>query len=136
MNFLSPKFWYTGNTIRSILLYPLSNIYHFLFLLIRAVKNEKKIAIPVICVGNIVLGGSGKTPIVMYLRRILVHKFKKIFVLMRAFNSPQKKCCILAQCTLLKMLVMSHFLHFKQGPVCVSNNRIKGADLCIKNEVL
>ena len=132
MNFLSPKFWYTGNTIRSILLYPLSNIYHFLFLLIRAVKNEKKIAIPVICVGNIVLGGSGKTPIVMYLRRILFHKFKKIFVLMRALNSSQKKCCILRAIHTVEDVGDEPLLHFKQGPVCVSNNRIKGADLCIQ----
>ena len=133
MNFLSPKFWYTGNSIRSILLYPLSKIYHFLFILIRAIKNEKKISIPVICVGNIVLGGSGKTPIVMYLRGILFHKFKKIFVLMRAFNSSQKKGCILRAIHTVEDVGDEPLLHFKQGPVCVSKNRIEGADLCIQN---
>ena len=134
MNFFSPKFWYAGNTVISILLYPLSNIYHFLFLLLRAVKREKKIAIPVICVGNFVIGGSGKTPIVIYLRRILFSRFKKIFVLMRAFNSPQKKSCIINITHSFEDVGDEPILHYKEGPVCVSNNRIDGADLCIKNE--
>ena len=63
MKLNKPKFWDLKKlTVWSILLFPLSIIYFFLSN-INKIKVPKKFKIPVICVGNIYLGGTGKTPL-------------------------------------------------------------------------
>ena len=43
----------------------------FFINLIRFFKNEKKFPIPIVCVGNIYLGGTGKTPLVLEIFKII-----------------------------------------------------------------
>ena len=65
MKFKKPKFWdYQGISFWSILLFPISIIYLVTTLIIKTFENCKKSPIPIICVGNIYLGGTGKTPLV------------------------------------------------------------------------
>ena len=64
MNFKKPNFWdYPGLSFWSIILYPLSLIFLFASLLSKVLKAKKKFPIPIICVGNIYVGGTGKTPL-------------------------------------------------------------------------
>ena len=64
MNLKKPKFWdYKRKSIWSIILLPLSLIYQFFFWIIKICKNSKNFPIPVVCIGNIYLGGTGKTPL-------------------------------------------------------------------------
>ena len=46
-------------------------------------SKEIDIKIPVICVGNLVAGGSGKTPVTIELRKFLSKQYSKVFVLTR-----------------------------------------------------
>ena len=67
MNFKKPKFWdYREKSFWSTLLLPLSIIY-LLIVWIRKIssifKTYPKYTHPIICVGNIYLGGTGKTPL-------------------------------------------------------------------------
>ncbi len=62
-------FRYLGNIIRKL-----------------ATKNCFKASIPVISVGNLTLGGSGKTPLVYYLADKLLPSFKKIAILTRGYG--------------------------------------------------
>ena len=72
MNFKKPKFWdFPGLSIWSILLYPLSLLFLFVSSILRILKVEKKFPIPIICVGNIYLGGTGKTPLVKEVFKIV-----------------------------------------------------------------
>ncbi len=64
MNFKKPKFWdLPVLSIWSILLYPLSLLFLFASSILRILKVEKKFPIPIICIGNIYIGGTGKTPL-------------------------------------------------------------------------
>ena len=72
MKVLKPKFWDQNYfTFFSILLYPFSIIYKFIFFIIKLFVKEKKFSIPIISVGNIYLGGTGKTPISLKICKIL-----------------------------------------------------------------
>ena len=60
-----PKFWNNSAiSVWSIILYPISMLY-LLFFQIKKFKNSKKYKIPIVCIGNIYLGGTGKTPLAL-----------------------------------------------------------------------
>ena len=74
MKFKKPEFWdYKTKSLASIMLFPLSVIYKFIFWILKILTNIKNqnSTIPVICVGNIYLGGTGKTPLVIEIYKIL-----------------------------------------------------------------
>ncbi len=73
-----PIFWDSFNLI-SFILIPLSLltiIYNF----IKSFSSKKYFKIKTICVGNIYLGGTGKTPLVLKINKILGYKFKTVFI--------------------------------------------------------
>ena len=67
MRYKKPLFWdYKKASFFSVLLFPFSIIYLGLIWIIKITKTfktYKKSPIPVLCVGNIYLGGTGKTPL-------------------------------------------------------------------------
>ena len=63
MKFLKPKFWENRANILAIMLIPFSILFYFLINLKKYFISPKKFNIPVICVGNIYVGGTGKTPL-------------------------------------------------------------------------
>ena len=74
MKFKKPKFWdYKKISWKSILLFPLSQVYLIFFWILKILvklTKHKKTTIPTICVGNIYLGGTGKTPVVREIFKI------------------------------------------------------------------
>lgn len=134
MNIMQPKFWYKKSNLLSKLLYPFSQIYFAIFLLNRRLVKEKKIKIPVICVGNFVIGGSGKTPIVIYLRKVLSKKYKKIFVILRAYKTGNKNCLIVNKTHSFRDVGDEAMVHLSRGDVCITSNRVDGAQLCLDNK--
>ena len=72
MNFKKPEFWdYSGLSFWSIILYPVSLLFLFTSLAIKLLKIQKKFPIPIICVGNIYVGGTGKTPLASEIFKII-----------------------------------------------------------------
>lgn len=72
MNFKAPQFW-QHNGLLSWLLAPLGLIYGWIVSL-RLKGSPKKVSVPVICVGNLTMGGTGKTPTVI----ALTQKFQEL----------------------------------------------------------
>ncbi len=69
----TPRFWKSKNLISTTLL-PLGWIYSGLTAARLKFKKSGKVNIPVICLGNITAGGSGKTPTAVTLAKLLQKK--------------------------------------------------------------
>jgi len=62
----TPSFWYPKDDadlpLKAKLLQPLSWLYTFGFKIHQGISTSQKAEIPVICIGNLSAGGTGKTP--------------------------------------------------------------------------
>lgn len=56
-----------------------------------------KLSIPVISVGNIVAGGTGKTPTTYFLAKYLIEKGKKVAILSRGYKRKSKKTLLVKE---------------------------------------
>ena len=63
MNLLKPKFWDKNKiSFFAVLLLPITFLIKFLAFFKNLLTKKYKSSIPIICIGNIYLGGTGKTP--------------------------------------------------------------------------
>lgn len=69
----TPKFWYatSKNSLQSFLLTPFAGLYERAANFHRTNSTPKAVTAPVICLGNLVAGGSGKTPTAIALMKLL-----------------------------------------------------------------
>ena len=88
MQLKKPLFWSKNNNLYSFILFPFSLLIQLLFFFKNIFLKTKKISIPVICVGNIYIGGTGKTPLSIEIVRIL-KKFNLAPVLIKKFYKDQ-----------------------------------------------
>lgn len=70
----APRFWFEPPSLLSRILSPASFIYHAVGAFLRSRITPYQSSVPVICVGNVVVGGSGKTPVV----RTLIQHLKTL----------------------------------------------------------
>ena len=82
MKLFKPSFWDEKQvSVYSIILFPISLILQILISIKKKIIKNKNFPIPIICVGNIYLGGTGKTPLCIELHKILKKLGKKpVFV--------------------------------------------------------
>ena len=92
-DFRAPDFW-AGSTraqrptagLLSGLLSPLGALFDLAGRLRRATTRPRAMPLPVICVGNLVAGGAGKTPVVLALLRALAGHDLSVHVLTRGYR--------------------------------------------------
>lgn len=82
MKLKKPKFWnYKKPNLFAYLLLPLSILFQIINLLNKLISNTKKQKIKTICVGNIYVGGTGKTSLSIRINEIMNdHNIKSCFV--------------------------------------------------------
>ena len=123
----APNFWTNKGLISTVLL-PLSWIWVLAGQLRQLLAETETADLPVICVGNITIGGSGKTPVTAALCRLLKEQGYAPCILTRGYKG-NKKGPIFADPDLhttddigdeAVMLALSN-------DVCVCADRIKGA---------
>ncbi len=118
MKLKKPKFWINPKiSFLAIFLYPLSLLIQ-LFSYFSKIKSPKKFQIPIICVGNIYLGGTGKTPLAME-----IYKITKLLGKNPAFVK-KKYDYLKDEINMLK----------KNGEVFVNKKRMKAIELLIKEK--
>ena len=89
MNLRKPNFWETKNSIFVFLFLPFSLIFHLITYLRRKIIIPVKFKIPVVCVGNIFIGGTGKTPLSIFIAQELKNLGRKP-VIIKKFYENQK----------------------------------------------
>ena len=114
MKILRPAFWKTKNII-SFILYPISLIL-LLVLTLKKNQKQKKFQIKTICVGNIFIGGTGKTSLSIAILKIVNKKFKTTFIKKKYTNQLDEK----------RLLA-------KYGNVIFEDERIKALNIAQKN---
>ena len=85
MKLYKPNFWKETNLV-SILLFPISLIVKLIVLMRKTFLKELEFEIPIICVGNIYLGGTGKTPLSINLGKELSILNKKPVIVRKYYK--------------------------------------------------
>jgi len=86
---LKPKFWLRKNAILSYIFFPFAFSLQILINLNKLITKQKEFKIPIICIGNIFVGGTGKTPLTIFLADEL-KKINKKPAIIKKFYSNHK----------------------------------------------
>lgn len=86
----APKFWEDKESLVSLLLLPISYIYALVSSLRWWVATPWKPSVPIICVGNVTLGGAGKTPTAIEVTKALKESGYKPHILSRGYGASTK----------------------------------------------
>ena len=96
MKLYKPNFWKETNLV-SILLFPISLIVKLIVLMRKTFIKELEFEIPVICVGNIYLGGTGKTPLSINLGKELSILNKKPVIIRKYYKHHEDEYSLIRE---------------------------------------
>ena len=121
----TPKFWYSKNSIISILLRPISFLW-VLGSILRKKKSYNFNNIKIIKVGNVVAGGSGKTPTVISIVKKLANSKYQVHVISRGYKGSIKKSTLVnTDIHSYKEVGDESIILSKIAPTWIGNNRIE-----------
>ena len=87
MIFNKPNYWNTRISVLSIILLPLTLIVFTITFLKQNITKSKKYEIPILCIGNIYIGGTGKTPTSIFIARKLKESGHNPAILRKFYKS-------------------------------------------------
>ena len=120
MNFFKPKFWdKTEISLLCLLLYPIALIIKLITFLKPFLTKKNQCSIPVICVGNIYLGGTGKTPLSIEIYSILKNLNMNPAFIRKKYQSFQDEV----------------ELEKQTGPIYQNKKRIEAIKEAIRNNI-
>ena len=99
MKFLKPKFWENKTNILAVLLIPISILFYFIIKLRKYLVSPKRFNIPVICVGNIYVGGTGKTPLSIEIANDLKLKKRNPVIIKKYYKSHKDEQMMIMETT-------------------------------------
>ena len=119
MDFFKPKFWDKNKiSFFSILLYPITLLIKLLSFFKRYLTKTHQCTIPIICVGNIYLGGTGKTPLCIEIFSILKNLNMNPVFIRKKYDSFQDEVNLQRQ----------------SGPIYQNKKRIEALKEAIQNK--
>lgn len=126
----SPKFWYRNDWLSKVLaliIYPLSIIWIIISFIKKKVSKTYRSRLKIICVGNLNIGGTGKTPFAIYTYKILKELgFNPVF-LTRGYGGKEKGPIKVESTHQYKDVGDEALLLNNIGPTIVSRDRSLGA---------
>lgn len=125
----TPNFWHKRGII-SYLLYPISKIFEAAtFLRLNFLNTKEENPIPVICIGNLIAGGSGKTPTCIAIAKIMQHKGFNPVIISRGYKGRLKNILVNKQIHTAKDVGDEPLILSRQCKVIISPNRLNGIKL-------
>jgi tetraacyldisaccharide 4'-kinase len=126
---------------RNILLYPVSLIYGMVtsirnFLYNTGIFPSKEFQLPVICVGNITVGGTGKTPHTEYIAGLLRENFN-VATLSRGYKRKTRDFRIASSSSLVSEIgdePLQIFRKYSDVMVAVDRNRVHGVKKILEED--
>jgi len=119
MNFFKPKFWDRNQiSFFSILLFPIALLIKLLIFFKRPLIKTYQCSIPIICVGNIYLGGTGKTPLCIEIFSILKKLNRNVVFIRKKYTYLHDEVALQKQV----------------GPVYEKKKRIDALNVAIQNK--
>jgi tetraacyldisaccharide 4'-kinase len=104
MKLNKPKYWDVKNSFFSIFLFPVSLIVLVFISIKKKITKSINFNIPIICIGNIYIGGTGKTPTSIYLTRELFKLGKKPAILRKYYKGHKDEHLLIK--TKIKSLIL------------------------------
>ncbi|MFV2057603.1 MAG: tetraacyldisaccharide 4'-kinase [Thiohalomonadales bacterium] len=135
------KIWYRGSTVRYALL-PLSWLFGVLVFIRRSfyqlgILKTVRLPVPVIVVGNISIGGTGKTPLVEAVAKYFSAKGRRPGIISRGYGGQSKQWPLLVETNSAASLVGDEPLLLAQRancPVAVGPDRVAAAKMLLTQE--
>jgi len=127
MKILKPKFWSENNSFISYLLLPISLLYQILIFIKKSITKSKKFRIPIICVGNIYLGGTGKTPLALLLMKLFEKSGRKPAIIKKYYRDH------FDEHEMIRSYTKQLFLH-KNRKIALNNAEKNNFDLAILDD--
>jgi tetraacyldisaccharide 4'-kinase len=125
---------------KNILLYPVSFIYGLItgfrnFLFNSGILSSMEFHLPIICVGNITVGGTGKTPHTEYIAELLKERFK-VATLSRGYKRKTRDFRIASASALVSDIGDEPMQMFRKLPgvvVSVDRDRVHGVNSLLRD---
>jgi tetraacyldisaccharide 4'-kinase len=124
-----PRFWRDDGTLARLLA-PVAAVYGAISGA-RMVRAGARARVPVICVGNLTLGGAGKTPTAIAVAKLLLSEGARPIFLSRGYGgalagpvrvTPQHRAVDVGD---------EPLLHARVAPTIVARDRVQGAELAV-----
>ena len=130
----APKFWYQKkDTYLSNLLYPLSLLFRFGTKIRNFISKTQKVTLPIICIGNIVVGGAGKTPVALKIGKLLIKAGYKPNFISKGYTGLIKNSTLVKSWHSAKSVGDESILLSEVADTWVGLDRIKSAKLAENN---
>jgi tetraacyldisaccharide 4'-kinase len=127
----TPKYW-QSNSLISKILSPLGWIYGSITQARLHFKKSPKTSVPVICIGNLTAGGSGKTPVSISIAKMLATEMFHPFFVTRGYGGKVKNILVNNKKHSAREVGDEPLLLSHQAPVVVAPNRFNGAELAVR----
>ena len=124
----TPKYW-QSNSFLSRILMPLGWLYGKITQLRLQLKKSPRANIPVICVGNITAGGTGKTPVSISIAKMLETAMYHPFFVTRGYGGKLQNVMVNNKKHSAHDVGDESLLLSAQAPVIVNADRYKGAKM-------
>ena len=125
----TPAFWYGEPGAASAMLAPLARMFALGGRVQVQFTRTRRAGVPVICVGNLVAGGAGKTPVVLALASLLADR--QIAFLTRGYGGSQVKP-VQVKAQRAAQVGDEPLLLARVAPTWVSRDRVAGAQAAVE----
>jgi len=131
--FRPPAFWLddSAHNLPKSLLSPAARLYYGASLLRWHLARPVRVEKPVICIGNMTMGGAGKTPVTLMLAEMLEKMGQRVAILSRGYGGAEKAPVKVAPTHTARQIGDEPLMMAADFAVYVGRNRVAAARLAL-----